>query len=196
MTFFIDETVITIGVDNGSEFCGGSDKKEAEWNRYLSLMNAHVYQYEERHDVRKNLIERSHKTDDEELYIPRGTCMHTKEAFMQEAADYTHYYNTRRYHSGHAMDNRTPFEVITASGLTGVQHLLSFPTLLLDECINQMRTCINVLEFELFAKEHPTIIMHADHDPKIHRDLQSQFPFFRDHAQNLLTYYQIAVAYV
>src|SRR5258708_25983516 len=63
---------IRIGMDNGLEFCLGSQKKEDEWNRILAGLNASVYQYDPNFDIRKNLIERSHRTDDEALFIPRG----------------------------------------------------------------------------------------------------------------------------
>src|SRR5258708_891176 len=36
---------ITIGMDNGLEFCLGSQKKEDEWNRTLGVLHAQVYQY-------------------------------------------------------------------------------------------------------------------------------------------------------
>lgn len=84
----LEQTMI-IGFDNGSEFCSGSKRKEEEWNQILRSMNAGVYSYEPNFDIRKNLIERSHLTDDEELYIPRGIFMGTKQGFLKEVADYT-----------------------------------------------------------------------------------------------------------
>lgn len=97
-----------IGVDNGSEFCRGSSRKETEWNEVLREVNAHLYSYEPNFDIRKNLIERSHLSDDEELYIPRGSQMGKRETFLQEAIDYQSYLNQLRPHSGIGMHGRTP----------------------------------------------------------------------------------------
>ena len=69
----------------------------------------------------KNLIERSHRTDDEEFLIPRGEFIHTEEEFMKEARSYGTYWNTTRSHSGIGMQGRTPLEVIQQSGLLGSQ---------------------------------------------------------------------------
>lgn len=44
---------IQVGMDNGSEFCAGSKRKEDELNRLLSTMDASIYTYNPGHDVRK-----------------------------------------------------------------------------------------------------------------------------------------------
>jgi putative transposase len=82
------EQHLRIGMDNGLEFCLGSKKKEDEWNSVLQVLNASSYQYDPHFDIRKNLIERSHKTDDEALYIPRGIFMTNKHDFHQEVINY------------------------------------------------------------------------------------------------------------
>jgi predicted DNA-binding protein YlxM (UPF0122 family) len=110
-----DEQHIRIGMDNGLEFCLGSQKKEDEWNRILSVLNASVYQYHPNFDIRKNLIERSHRTDDEALYIPRGIYMTCKQNFHQEVIDYVDYWNRERPHTGISMNRRTPEEVLRQS---------------------------------------------------------------------------------
>jgi hypothetical protein len=58
-------------MDGGTEFCGGSKAKLAIWNKLLQTINVKAYQYDGPKDVRKNLIERSHRSDDEEFYAPR-----------------------------------------------------------------------------------------------------------------------------
>jgi hypothetical protein len=118
------EQHISIGMDNGLEFCLGSKKKEDEWNRVLSVLNASVYQYDPNFDIRKNLIERSHKTDDEALYIPRGIYMKDKYLFHQEVINYQDYWNRQRPHTGTGMNSRTPEEVLMQQGLIGVTRLL------------------------------------------------------------------------
>ena len=185
------EQEMLIGFDNGMEFCGGSKRKEEEWNKMLSEVKAGVYSYNPRFDIRKNLIERSHLTDDEELYIPRGKYMGTKEAFMKEARDYLYYWNYQRPHSGIGMNNRTPFEVLKQSGLVGAEKLLNFPVLILEEVIEALRQCMLPIEFEAYAKAHPELIQKSQTDQKIQRDIENRF-LLSTNAQNVLTYYQIA----
>ncbi|MGI0011418.1 MAG: hypothetical protein ACREAE_08465 [Nitrosopumilaceae archaeon] len=179
---------IRIGMDNGLEFCLGSKKKEDEWNKILGVQNASVYQYDPNFDIRKNLIERSHKSDDELLYIPRGIYMTDKHAFHQEVIEYAEYWNRRRPHTGIGMNNRTPEQALKAQGLVGVDRLLQFPVLILEDSICQMRRCNQPIEFESFAREHPAVIQKSLTCQKTRRDIENQFSLHSD-AQNVLTYY-------
>lgn len=178
-----------VGFDNGMEFCARSKRKEEEWNKLLSCMDASIYSYGPRFDIRKNLIERSHLSDDEELFIPRGIYMGTKETFLKEVTGYQHYWNFERSHSGIGMDNRTPFEILKQSSIAGAGKLLQFPVLILDDVIDALRVCTKPIEFEYFAKTHPDRIQKSINCQKTRRDIEDKFslPFT---AQNLLTYYQ------
>ena len=179
---------IVVGFDNGMEFCGGSKRKEEEWNQLLSVMDARIYSYEPRFDIRKNLIERSHLTDDEELYIPRGMYMGTKALFMKEVSDYQYYWNFQRSHTGIGMDNRTPFEMLKRSGLVGIEKLLNFPVLFLEDVIEALRRCNTPVMLESFAMEHPSVMQKSLTCQKTQRDIENRF-CLQDNAQNVLTYY-------
>lgn len=181
---------IVVGFDNGMEFCAGSKRKEEEWNQLLTCVNTTVYSYEPRFDIRKNLIERSHLTNDEELYIPQGIYMKTKQAFVQEVTDYVHYWNYERSHSGIGMHDKTPFEIIQQSGILGAKKLMQFPVLILDEVIDQLRQCNNPIEFESFAKTNPAVMKKALSCQKTQRDIENRF-FLPTNAQNVLTYYHL-----
>lgn len=182
------DTPIITGFDNGVEFCSGSKRKEDTWNQILTLLNSSVYSYEPNFDVRKNLIERSHLTDDEELFIPRGHVMGTKQSFRKEVENYSYYFNFLRPHTGIAMNGRTPFGVIKDSGLIGVNRLKEFPVLILDEVIDSLRKLIQPLLFEHLAQENPELIQKAQVCQKTKRNIENKFPFLFD-AQNVLTYY-------
>ncbi|MDP3987934.1 MAG: hypothetical protein Q8P80_02210 [Candidatus Levybacteria bacterium] len=182
------EQQIRIGMDNGLEFCLGSKKKEDEWNRILSVLNALVYQYDPNFDIRKNLIERSHKTDDEAFYIPRGIYMKDKYSFHQEVINYQDYWNKERPHTGIGMNNRTPEEVLNQQGLLGVNRLLQFPVLILEDSILQLRKCNSVVEFEAYALQSPEIIQESQTCQKTRRIIEDRFYFPFD-AHNVLTYY-------
>jgi len=86
---------ILIGADNGVEFCSSSERKETKWNDLLRVLNAEFYSYEPGRDIRKNLIERSHRTDDEEFFIPRGEFINDEGDFLEEARAYAFYFNAQ-----------------------------------------------------------------------------------------------------
>ena len=184
------EIPITVGQDNGVEFCSGSPKKERDWNNILKPLNAAIYTYNPYWDIRKNLIERSHRTDDEEFLIPRGEFIHTEQEFMTEAKNYGTYWNTGRSHSGIGMHGRTPMEVMQQSGLLGANRLTHVPILILDQHINTLQECITPLLFasDIRAaeqKKHNGVL-----DMKTLYDLKTKY-FFTEDAQNVLTYYPI-----
>jgi len=81
------------------EFFSGSKKKQQEWNDILSCLDANIDCYNPNWDIRKNVIERSHRSDDEEFLIPFGEAMKTKEQFMLQAQEYNDYWNKKRCHS-------------------------------------------------------------------------------------------------
>lgn len=183
------EQDMRIGFDNGTEFCSGSSRKEIDWNVLVNCMNAGVYSYEPGFDIRKNLIERSHLSDDEELYIPRGIFMNTKQGFIKEVTDYAFYWNTERPHSGINMNDQTPYEVVKQSGLLGTEKLMVFPTLILDDVINELKMCTKSVVIDAYAREHPDIMRKMATCLKTRRDIESKF-FLPTDAQNVLTYYQ------
>ena len=162
---------MVFGFDNGTEFCSGSERKEMDWNRIASAMNARIYSYEPRFDIRKNLIERSHLSDDEELYVSRGVFMKTKKDFTREVTDYAWYWNTKRPHSGIGMADKTPYEMVKQSKLLGVEKLLAFPTLILDDVINELKVCTQSVVVDAFLNEHPELMKKISVDPKIRRNL-------------------------
>lgn len=178
---------ITIGQDNGSEFCSGSQKKAIDWNSMLKPLNASIYQYNPYWDIRKNLIERSHRTDDEELFIPRGEFIHTKEDFLKETTNYKTYWNTKRSHSGKGMNGRTPLEVLLQTKLIGAMMLDRIPVLILDKHIYTLQECVTPLLFagDIAREEEKT---KFPVDQKKLYDLKTKYLFTHD-AQNVLTYY-------
>lgn len=178
---------ILIGADNGTEFFSGSVRKQAEWNEYLAPLKASVYAYNPGHDVRKNLIERSHKTDDEEFFIPRGFFINSKSDFFREAEHYAHYFNTARSHSGKGMNGHTPFEILQKSGITTPEKILEFPTLLLEDSIEDLKKANALFLARPFLDQN----IHRFHDPKFFPDLFALFPSLQKNAQNVLTYYRL-----
>ena len=87
---------IRLHTDGGVEFFSGSEKKMREWNKLLIELDAEIDCYNPNWDIKKNLIERSHRSDDEEFLIPFGDVMTTKKKFMLQAQEYSDYWNMHR----------------------------------------------------------------------------------------------------
>ena len=181
---------ITIGTDNGAEFFSGSERKKGEWNAHLKLLNAEIYSYNPGWDVRKNLIERSHKTDDEEFFVPRGDFIHDKKSFLKEAVNYAHYFNCQRPHSGIGMKNRTPLEVLKNSGITALNAFKEFPTLLLEDDISDVLQATEPIKLLKTLHSIPKSRgLLQSGCQKFIKNLESRNLFPTKNAQNVLTHY-------
>ena len=85
--------------DGGVEFFSGSEEKQRGWNSLLLELDTDIDCYNPNWDIRKNLIERFHRSDDEEFLIPFGAQWKTKKDFILQATEYSDYWNTKRSHS-------------------------------------------------------------------------------------------------
>ena len=116
--------------------------------------------------------------------------MGTRDQFHTEVTLYSRYWNFIRAHSGQGMHNRTPYEVLCASGLIGVQKLPTFPVLILDEVIDGLRTCNRIIELDHYLHTNPTLVQKSLTDQKLKRKIENRF-YLSSNAQNVLTYYRI-----
>ena len=182
---------IHIWVDNGAEFFSWCREKKQAWNDLLGTLHASVDSYNPHWDVRKNLIERSHRSDDEELLIPYWDDMTTQARFLHHTKAYLAYWNTTRPHSGIGMDGMTPKEKLISLNLDiwkiGIDRILDFPTLILDETFQILQEHLHYFQWQLkLWKTNKTLFMT---DPKIRIDFDTMYPHLRDYAQNVFAYY-------
>jgi hypothetical protein len=80
-------------------------------------------------------VERSHRTDDEEFYLPCLGTIETPEGFLQAGLGWVYYYNYKRVHSGVGMEGRTPYGCCAALGHAGSERLGLMPVVLLDRMV-------------------------------------------------------------
>ena len=99
--------------------------------------------------------------------------------------NYQDYWNKERSHTGIGMNDRTPEEVLKQQGLIGVDRLLQFPVLILEDSLMQLRKCNSVVEFEAYAIQNPEIIQKSQTCQKTRRNIEDQFNFPFD-AHNVL----------
>jgi hypothetical protein len=99
---------IVYTVDHGEEFGGKSWLKVVELRKLLSGFGCRLIQNRIKHPEENSQLERSHRTDDDEFYIPRILAINDRQSFYKEALNYIYYYNNVRKHSG--INRRTPFQ--------------------------------------------------------------------------------------
>jgi putative transposase len=99
---------IIFTVDRGEEFGGRAWFKIVELRKLLSGFGCKLIQNNKASPQENAHLERSHRTDDDEFYIPRILKIQNKQEFFAEAFNYIYYYNTVRKHSG--IDRETPWQ--------------------------------------------------------------------------------------
>lgn len=123
---------IVFTVDHGEEFGGKSRQKIVDLRKLLKSLGATVHQNHKGHSEENGFVERSHRTDDEEFYIPRLATITTNNQFFTEALNWQWYYNTKRDHTGDGMDGKPPYNKLSKQYWWIPKDICAFPPLLLD----------------------------------------------------------------
>ena len=98
---------IVFTVDNGEEFGGKSWLKVKELRKLIAGFGCRLIQNHKGHPEENAHLERSHRTDDDEFYIPRVLKIKSDEDLLDESLGYIYYYNNIREHS--SLGDKTPF---------------------------------------------------------------------------------------
>ncbi len=101
---------IVFTVDHGEEFGGRSWLKVSELRKLLASFGCSFIQNHKGSPQENAHVERSHRTDDEEFYIPRLLSIPSPKAFFFEAMNYLYYYNVVRKHS--ALSRASPWQFL------------------------------------------------------------------------------------
>ncbi len=125
------QTKINVQFDGGSEFCSASKKKTVSWNQHFEKYDVFVY------DTggakwKQNIIERTHRIDDEEFYCPRGEFINSKQDFLIEAQGWIIYYNNRISDSI-GLEGISPKEKLQELGYTNADAICNFPCFILED---------------------------------------------------------------
>lgn len=135
-------TKISIQMDMGCEFYSGSKRKQKNWNDQLKGYDAYVYDTEGA-KWKQNLVERTHRIDDEEFYCPRGNMINTKTEFMIEAQFWILYYNNRSSDSI-GLNGISPKEKLEQLGIHNAERICNLPCLILDDFFNPLMDFFNI----------------------------------------------------
>lgn len=110
------ETPVSFQTDWGQEFGGDDARKVIRLSRqFLEPLEGHLTRYPMGRKGYNGRVERSHRTDDEELYRPILLTLEDSEQYLKMATRWLPFYNLRRRHTGVGMDGRTPFQGLSAS---------------------------------------------------------------------------------
>jgi len=117
-------------VDHGEEFGGKSWFKMVELRKLLAGFGCKIIQNHVRSPQENAHLERSHRTDDDEFYIPRILKITSRQELFSEAFNYIYYYNTVRKHSG--INRETPFQRLMKQSPQLDVRMKYVPPLILD----------------------------------------------------------------
>ena len=120
-------------MDWWTDFLSNSLIKLEKYNKQINYLNAEYYFYDWPKDTKKNLIERSHLSDDLEFFIPRWYSINTKRSFLTEASKYQEYWNFHRQHTWRFMNNLTPIQKAKQLGIYNIWIMSIFPTVILQD---------------------------------------------------------------
>jgi hypothetical protein len=129
---------IVYTVDHGVEFGGDCWYKIVELKKLLRGFGGFVIQNRKKHPEENSHLERSHKTDDDEFYIPRIHTITTYGQFYKEAFNYLYYYNCVRKHS--SLGRIPPYDYLKKT-TTNIDDTIKFvPPIFLDEVSAKLGT--------------------------------------------------------
>jgi len=109
---------IQLQSDWGGEFGGDNpDKVERINRRYLRKRGAELCRYPKGRKQYNGRVERSHRSDDEEFYMPLLLSIRDPDTYLTKAFQWLAFYNLYRPHYGHDMNRKTPVEKLRELGL-------------------------------------------------------------------------------
>ena len=116
-----------------ADFCWWSKRKEEEWNKLLKIINCSFKSIPAWKKYLQGIVERSHRTDDEELYRPYLSRMKDINSFTKHSSKYIYSYNNYRPSFGIWMDWKRPIEKLRECNILNPNKFNSFPVFVLED---------------------------------------------------------------
>ena len=126
------DSEVTWQTDWGEEFGGSNPKKLAMLEeRYYQPLGAHLARIPKGRKGYNGRVERSHRSDDEELYIPFLLNIQSGQELVEKAVGWEYFHNLVRPHYGKGMNGKAPFEKLKDLGYDLPQEFALFPPVIL-----------------------------------------------------------------
>jgi hypothetical protein len=127
------DTEMVLQTDWGEEFGGKSLEKLARLQRQVfGPLGVRLARIPKGRKEYNGKVERSHRTDDEELYLPFLRTARDTAHLLRLGLQWSWFYNCRRPHSGYGLPGLSPFQRLRRLGYHGSERLAVFPPILLD----------------------------------------------------------------
>jgi hypothetical protein len=147
--------------DWGEEFGGKSPKKLAALDRRIfQPLGASLLRIRKGRKTDNAIVERSHRSDDEEYYAPLLTRYPSTDAFLLGSYRWQCHWNLRRPHSGHFMYGKRPFDRARELLPSLTRDVALFPPLLLDRVGPLPPLLADHLPLTLDPEEGPDVPAH------------------------------------
>jgi len=147
---------IVFTVDHGEEFGGKSWFKVTELRKLISGFGCRLIQNHKGHPEENAHLERSHRTDDDEFYIPRVFKIRGERDLLDEALAYNYYYNNVREHS--SLGYKTPYQHLREQ-VPGIDEDIRFTIpIMLDEASVKLGPWSG---YYVLAQNHTQSILYA-----------------------------------
>jgi len=117
------------GSEFGGHFLGNVLRLQRE---IFSPLNIQLLRIRKSRWTDNAYVERTHRTDDEEFYIPKLLQLSTPQDHFKMAWGYVWHFNTLRPHYGEHMEEKTPYQILKRLVPHLPQSFCSFPPIRLD----------------------------------------------------------------
>jgi len=120
--------------DWGQEFGGDNPKKLRRLDeKYYRPYGAKLGRAPKGRKGYQGRVERSHRTDDEEFYIPLLLKIKTEIELVEWAGKWIYWYNVKRPHFGEGMGGNPPLMKLEELGYNLPEEFACFPPVILDK---------------------------------------------------------------
>jgi putative transposase len=120
--------------DWGEEFGGDNPEKLRKLNeKYYRPYRAVLGRAPKGRHGYQGRVERSHRTDDEEFYIPLLLSIKNENELLRYARKWLYWYNVKRPHFGKDMDGKPPFEKLKEYYSNLPEQFVLLPPIILDD---------------------------------------------------------------
>ncbi|ODN30592.1 transposase [Fervidobacterium thailandense] len=127
-----------IRMDNGMEFCGGSERKLNEWNEIFEKLDLQLSPIPPKAKHLMGVIENTHRADDEYFLMIHAERCRRKEEFLDKAQRWQDTWNKARPSNGKGMKGMTPYEKFRESKIMVSGHVYEYPVVLLEEVFRKV----------------------------------------------------------